>query len=60
MTKKLVITGKCVSKKNKRLFVFIGKDPEKVKGGWKFTPNRIEEVFDKGIYGQIKRGEMVF
>jgi hypothetical protein len=56
MTKAKVITGKCVSKKNKRMFVFVGNDPVKTKTGWKFEPQILHEVFDKKIYGQIQRG----
>lgn len=58
-TKKVQITGKCVSKKNNRMFIFTGKDPVKVKGGWKLEPQGIHEVFDKKIYGQMQRGENI-
>lgn len=59
-TKSLQITGKCVSKKNKRMFVFTGKDPVKVKGGWKLEKQGIHEVFNKNVYAQMKRGESIF
>lgn len=60
MTTKTTISGKCVSKKDKRMFIFTGNDPVKVKGGWKLTKQGIHEVFSKSVYDQMKRGDGVF
>ena len=55
----LVITGKCVSKKNKSMYAFIGKPEERIPGGFHFHKHEIVEVFDKNNYKAMKKGMKV-
>jgi hypothetical protein len=66
MTKKNVvkserrITGKCISKKTKGMYIFEGADPVPYKGGWKITANKVHEVMSKAVYDKMKRGDLLY